>query len=149
MITKREILKIADSALKEFNLKCDIKFLPYNDFKSMAKRSPLIRQVLKEGATFKELKIPALIHHEARDHIYLSKKVLNSLLNHKNKTIQLNFVRSVIYHELFHILNEHSILSPNFMECLKSEERVCKDFGKKYPQLHKMAYNLHRKATQL
>lgn len=149
MLSKSEILLIAKQAMKEFNVKCEIKFLPYEKFFKVAKKSPLIKQVLDEGFTFGELKIPALIYHEEKDHIYLNQKIISSITKKFDKKAQKQFVKSVIYHELFHIMYEHQVKQKNFIQCLKSEERVCNSFKKKYPILHKVGYDLHRKSSEI
>lgn len=149
MLTELQVLSIAKDALKHFKLDCEIRFLPYAEFVSVAKKSPLIAQVMEEGTDFDELKIPALIHHEERDHIYLCKKVLNELISKQPLNVEKSFVKSVIYHELFHILYEHEVEEANFIECLKSEDRVCDAFKVKYPELHKIGFEIHKKATCL
>ncbi len=149
MVGKKEVLALARQALNHFNAKCEVKFLSFPAFKKVALKSSLIRQALDEGWTFEELKIPALIYHQERDHIYLNEKILSNILKKVDKTMQKEFVNSVIYHELFHILYEHQLEQNNFVECLKSEERACNAFKKKYPALYKIGYDLHHKSTQL
>ncbi|HLC55208.1 MAG TPA: hypothetical protein VJJ75_01610 [Candidatus Nanoarchaeia archaeon] len=149
MIGKREVLALAKQALRHFNAKCEVKFLSFSAFRKIALQSSLIRQALEEGWAFEELKIPALIYHQEKDHIYLNEKILNTILRKVDKAMQKEFVKSVIYHELFHILYEHQLRKNNFVECLKSEERACNAFKKKYPALYKIGYDAHSRATQL
>ncbi|MEK6904703.1 MAG: hypothetical protein AABW87_03875 [Nanoarchaeota archaeon] len=149
MLTEKEILDIAKQALNYFKIKCEIKFLPISEFKKVAGKSRLISQVLDEGWTFEELKIPSLIYHEKKEHIYLNQQIISSIVKKFNKKTQKDFVRSVIYHELFHIMHEHELQKNNFIECLKSEERVCDSFREKYPALYKIGYELHKEAAQI
>ncbi len=147
MFSQKETLALAHDALKHFRLKCEVKFLSIAAFKKIALKSSLIQQVLAEGWDFEELKIPALIYHQEKDHIYLNEKILDGILKNIDEDLQKDFVKSVIYHELFHVLYEHQLEKNNFVECLKSEERVCRAFKKKYPALYKIGYDLHKKAS--
>lgn len=149
MLTENNILSIAKDALRHFKLDCEIKFMSHRKFLETAKKSPLISQILDEGTDFDELKIPALIHHSEKEHIYLCKKILNGLLEHLPIKMEKAFMKSVLYHELFHIVYEHKVKKADFDDCMKSEKRVCDAFKAKYPKLHKIGYEVHKKATQL
>ncbi|MDO8555656.1 MAG: hypothetical protein Q7R96_00600 [Nanoarchaeota archaeon] len=149
MVLKNEVLLLARKAMKHFGLQCEVKFLSYRLFKQVAMKSPLIRQVLDEGASFAELKIPALIYHKGHDSIYFCEDILVKLVKHLDGGLKKVFIESVIYHEIFHVLYEHEVQQKNFVECLKSEDRVCHSFKKKYPALYKVGYDLHKKATNI
>ncbi|HLD12898.1 MAG TPA: hypothetical protein VJB87_04880 [Candidatus Nanoarchaeia archaeon] len=147
MITKSEVLALARAAVKHFGLGCDVKFVSAGVFKRLALKSPLIAQVLAEGFSFAELKIPALLYHQEKDHIILSFDVLKKIIGKLDHDVQVDFVKSVLYHEIFHVFYEHEVRKKDFVDCLRSEERVCKSFAKKYPVLYKVGYNLHKQAT--
>ncbi|MBI2672022.1 hypothetical protein HYX16_03760, partial [Candidatus Woesearchaeota archaeon] len=57
MIPEKQVLTIAKFLIKKNKITCDVKLINYKDFKSFAKKSPLISQVLKEGFTFRELNL--------------------------------------------------------------------------------------------
>ena len=145
MISKEEILEIANESLKRFNLKVEVKFLPYNLFLEAAKKSPIISQVLKEGSLFNELNIPALIYHEKKDHIYFSEEILKKLIDDEPITIQKRFIRSVLYHEIFHILYKKKIKNLNFNKALNQEELVSLEFRKQYPGLESLGRRISKK----
>lgn len=147
MLTDPKILDIADAAQRHFKLDCEIKILPYDRFKKIALKSPLIVEVLEEGFSFRELEIPALIYHEEKEHIYLCKKIINELTRNYDKKTQEEFVKAVLYHELFHILEKNKVKRKNFSQCLKSEERICRDFKRKFPHLFNESKEIHKKAT--
>ncbi|MDO8628129.1 MAG: hypothetical protein Q7R56_00035 [Nanoarchaeota archaeon] len=147
MISKSEVLRIAQRALKHFSLDCDVKFVSAASFRRLALKSPLIRQVLSEGFSFAELKIPALLYHRDKDHIVLSFDVLKKIIGKLDHEVQVDFITSVLYHEIFHVLYEHLVKKKDFVDCLRSEERVCKMFGKKFPVLYKVGYELHKQAV--
>ena len=148
MLTELKILEIAHQTQKEFHLNCEIRFLSYNKFRQIALKSPLISEIIKEGFTFKELEIPALVYHEQREHIYLCKRILNYLMNRYDKKTQKEFIKAVLYHELFHILDKNKMRIKNFNECLKSEERICKKFRTNFPHLFNESREIHKLATK-
>ncbi|MDP1729459.1 MAG: hypothetical protein Q8L27_04615 [archaeon] len=149
MLSEKQILEIAHEALRTFKIHCEIKFLSYPDYKSVAMESPLISQVLEDGFSFEELKIPALVKHDLHEHIYLSKKIISVLLRNKPVTVQKKFIKAMLYHELFHIRYRDQIKKANYLECQKSEDVVCKEFEKEHPDLYKIGFEIHKKATEI
>ena len=149
MLTEKQTLLIAKQALKKFKVNCEVKFIPYDKYLETAKKSPLISEILSEGFSFNELKIPALVEHELKEHIFLSKKIINYLLKNKPLKVQKDFVKAVLYHELFHIKNRRKVTKKNYLECQKSEDAVCNEFRKEYPEIYKLGYEIHKKATEI
>lgn len=149
MLTDKQVLEIAHEALRTFKIHCEVKFVPYPEYKSIARESPLISEVLSDGFSFEELKIPALVKHDLNEHIYLSKKIINLLIKNKPVRVQKQFVKAMLYHELFHIRYRNQIKKANYLECQKSEDVVCKEFEKEHPDLYQIGFEIHRKATQL
>lgn len=149
MLSNKQILLLSNKAKKEFKIAFDIKFLPYVKFKEKAKKSPLIRQVLDEGFSFSELKIPALIYHDEKEHIYLCKKIIEKLIKNKPKHLQKNFIEAMLYHEIFHIFEKSKLDRLSFFNCMKLEERVCRDFKKRFPKLYKLGKEIHSEATKI
>jgi|SRR3989344_985154 len=145
MISKEEILDIAKESLDHFNLKAEIKFLPYRSFLEIAKKSPIISKVLKEGNTFDELNIPALIYHEKKDHIYLSEEILKKLVDNEPITIQRRFIKSVLYHEIFHILYKKKIANSNFDSALNQEDLIDLKFRREYPALEAIGRRISKR----
>ena len=145
MISKNEILSIARESLEKFNLKAEIKFLPYREFIQVAKRSPIISKALKEGNTFDELNIPALIYHEKRDHIYLSEEILKKLIDNEPITIQRRFIKSVLYHEIFHILYKKKMVNLNFDSALNQEDLIDFKFKREYPALEALGRSISKR----
>lgn len=147
MLSEKQIIEIAEKTKKDFKVAFDLKFISYQKFKEIAKKSPLINQVLAEGFTFSELKIPALIYHEEKEHVYMCKSIIKSILSNKSIKQQEDFIRAVIYHEVFHIMEKTKIGRISFMKCLKQEERICKDFQKRFPALYSLGKKIHEEAT--
>ncbi|MBI2499333.1 hypothetical protein HYV88_03775 [Candidatus Woesearchaeota archaeon] len=145
MITKKEILSIAKESLDHFNLKAEIKFLSYQDFIRFAKKSPIILRALKEGNAFDELNIPALVYHEKKDHIYLSEEVLKKLIDEEPITIQRRFIKSVLYHEIFHILYKKNRVNLNFDAALNQEDLIDSRFRKEYPALEAIGRRISKR----
>ena len=148
MLTEKQVLEIAHEALRTFKIHCEVKFLSYSQYKEVAKESPLISQVLDDGFSFEELKIPALVKHDSKEHIYLSKKIITALIKDKPAKLQKQFIRAMLYHELFHIRYRNQIKKANYLECQKSEDVVCQEFKKEHPDLYKIGFEIHRKATE-
>ena len=148
MLTEKNILEIAHDALRTFKIRCEVKFLSYNQYMQVAKESPLISQVIDDGFTFEELKIPALVKHDLKEHIYLSKKIITSLLKNKPVKMQKQFIKAMLYHELFHIRYRNQIKKANYLECQKSEAIVCNEFEKEHPDLYKIGFEINKKATE-
>lgn len=147
MISEKRISEIALRVQKDFKVNFDLKFISYRKFKEIAKKSPLIQQVLDEGSTFEELKIPALIYHQGEEHVYMCKEIINKLLKEKSKPQQEDFVKAIIYHEIFHIFEKAKLGRISFIKCLKQEERVCKDFQKRFPSLYELGRKIHSEST--
>ncbi|MEK6934633.1 MAG: hypothetical protein AABW46_02030 [Nanoarchaeota archaeon] len=145
MLSEKEILKIAKNSLKKFNLKAEIKFLPFKEFLSKAKKSPIIAQTLKEGSSFKELNIPALISHKEKEHIYLSSYILNRLLHDEPISIQKKFIKALLYHEIYHILYKNKIKKINFKNALNQEDLVTLKFREEYPALESIGRRISKK----
>lgn len=145
MLTNSQILKIASTACKQFKIRCEVKVIPYSKFLPIAEKSPLIQLVLAEGVTFDELSVPAVIWHEKKEHIYLCSEIVKKLLKGENNGDQKKFVKAVMYHELFHIINEKKVKHISLPQCFKSEERVCKEFQKEYPRLAELGARIQRK----
>ena len=145
MLSKEEILQIAKDSLKEFNLKIEVKFLPPNLFLEQAKKSPLISQALKEGNSFDELNIPALVYHEKKDHIYFSEDILKKLIDDEPITIQKRFIKSIIYHEIFHVIYKKKIKNFNFNSAFNQEEFVSAQFRREYPGLEALGRRISKK----
>ena len=115
------------------------KFIP------IAKKNPLIKEVLDEGFSFSELNIPAVIHHAEHETIYICEEIIHKLTENEPDEIKEKFIQALVYHELFHILDESKVKAFNIKECIKSEERVCKGFQKKYPELSEIGKRIQRK----
>ncbi|MBI2109712.1 hypothetical protein HYT58_00880 [Candidatus Woesearchaeota archaeon] len=147
MLSENRIKEITNKAKKEFNIDFELKFIPYQKFKEIAKKSPLITQVLAEGFTFSELKIPALIYHEEKEHVYMCKSIIKSILSKKSVKQQEDFIKAVIYHEVFHIMEKTKIGKISFMKCLKQEERICRNFKKRFPELYSTSKKIHEEAS--
>jgi hypothetical protein len=139
MILEKQVLAIARSLIKKNKINCDIKFLTYNKFRFLAKKSPLIFQVLKEGFSFRELNLPAVIYHKNTDHIFICKEILEKLLKSQPKNNQKKFVEAIILHEIFHIKNRKKVPKFELDESINSEKNVFDKFKKSYPKLFKLS----------
>ena len=144
-LSREKIKEIALNATKDFKLKCNIELISMQKFIPIAKKNPLIKEVLDEGFSFSELNIPAVIHHAESETIYLCDEIINKLIKNEPEEIKQKFIKSLVYHELFHVLDESKVKIFNIKECIKSEERVCKEFEKKYPELAIIGKKIQRK----
>lgn len=145
MLTNQQILKIALTARNKFRINCEVKILPYSRFLPIAEKSPLIQLVLDEGVTFDELSIPAIIWHEEKEHIYLCGEIIKKLLKGERLEDQRGFIKAIMYHELFHIVNEKKVKRLSISQCFRSEERVCKEFYQEYPKLAELGAKIQEK----
>jgi len=139
MIQEKQVLAVAKSLIKKNKINCDIKLLNYKKFKSLAKKSPLIFQVLKEGFTFRELNLPAVIYHKKTDHIFICKEILEKLLKKQPKNSQKKFIEAIVLHEIFHIKNRKNVSKFELNESINSEENVFNKFKKSYPKLFRLS----------
>ena len=144
MISEQEILNLAKDITKKEKLNIVVKFLPYKQFIKEAKKSPLIRQVLKEGNDFYDLNVPSLFSHKTNI-IYLNKKILTKLLHDEPLSIQKRFILAIIYHEIFHFINKQKLKDKSLNAALFSEERAEKDFKKHFPSLAALAKRISKK----
>jgi|SRR3989344_4774322 len=144
MISNKEILKIANYLIKKLNTNCSVKIIDYRKFKFIAKKSPLISQVLREGFLFKELNLPAVIYHKKSDNIFLCKEIITKLLKNETKTNQKKFIKAIIIHELMHINNRKNLLNFDLNKSIKSEKIVFNKFRKNYPDLFNLSKEILR-----
>ncbi len=135
MLLAKEIKQIVLQTKEELNLSCEVKIVSLKSFKQIAKKSPLIVQVLKEGYTFEELQVPALILHSKKEVIYLCKEILNKLVKHYPKKIQTLYLKAVLVHELLHLQNKNKVRAITVQESMNSENRISKQLKKLYPEL--------------
>ena len=144
MLSKKEIEEISIHLLRKHGLKTKVKFLNFDLFEEKAKKSPIINQSLQEGNSLNELNIPALISHEENT-IYFSEETLRNLLLDEPISIQTRFVKAVILHEIFHILNKQHIKAENFNSALRLEEKATRQFRKNYPALEALGRRICKK----
>lgn len=144
-LSRAKIKEIALKAINDFNLKCDLEIISMQKFIPIAKKNPLIKEVLEEGFSFSELNIPAVIHHAESEKIYLCEGIINKLVKDEPEEIKEKFIKALVYHELFHVLDESKVKNFNIKECIKSEERVCNEFKQKYPELEDIGKKIQRK----
>ena len=144
MLTKKEMEEIAINELKKHKLNTKVRFLNFKRFKDKAKHSPIIRQSLKEGNLLEELNIPALVSHQENT-IYLSQETIKKLLKGEPISIQGRFIKSIIYHEIFHILNKKHFSAPDFNTALRLEEETRRRFRKNYPALEALGKRICKK----
>lgn len=134
MLSYKEIKKITLDLLEKEKLKITIKFPTHQEFAKVAKKSPIISQVLKEGNTLDELKIPALFDHK-RNTVYFDLRTIIRLLKGEPYSIEKRFIQAIVHHEICHIHNKHKLKDHSFNNMLLSEERAKREFRRYYPGL--------------
>ncbi len=144
MLTKKEIVEIAINELKKYKLNTKIKVLNFKLFNKKALESPIIKQSLKEGNLLEELTIPALVSHKTNT-IYLSEETVRKLLKDEPITIQTRFIKSIVHHEIYHILEKKQFSFQDFDNALRLEEEATKKFKKHYPGLAALGRRICKK----
>ena len=144
MFSKKEALDIAKPIIKQNRLTLKVKFLPYKKFIQVAKKSPLIKKVLREGNDFYELNVPSLFSHKTNT-IYFNEKIIKKLLHNEPLSIQKRFIMAITYHEIFHYLNKLNMKDNSLNSALLSEEKAERDFKKKFPGLSALGKRISKK----
>ena len=134
MLKEKEIIAIAQRIIRANKAPIKIKFLSYNKFKVEAKKSPMVKQVLREGNAFYDLNVPSLFSHK-KDTIYFNKKMLTKLVNGESILTQRMFIKAITYHELSHFMNKTRMKDNTVAAAMLSEDRAEKQFKKSYPKL--------------
>ena len=142
ILSKQEIIELANNELKKYNLKTKIKFLNQKQFKTKALLSPLISQSIKEGNTLEELNIPALVSHKTNT-IYISKNIISNLMKNEPLSIQERFIKSIILHEISHLRSYET--TKDFNMALRLEEEAARKFKKEYPALATLGRRICKK----
>ena len=146
MLSKNEILEIALSELRKNKLNTKVKFLNKEDFLIQAMKSPIILKSFREGCILEELNIQALTSLQ-KNEIYFSEEVLKKLLFDEPISIQIRYIKAVIYHEIFHLLNKKKIIG--FNTAMNSEDEATKKFKKNYPSLASLGERISKKYISL
>ena len=83
-------------------------------------------------------KTPAFVAHLKKDKnmIVFCEEILDKLTKRLKDKDKIDFIKALTTHELFHIINKHSI--ENEYEALKSEEEVHEEFEEEFPEYKKI-----------
>jgi len=144
MLSEKEVLDIAKSIIKTKKLGIKAKFLQYNKFIQVSKKSPLVRKVLEEGNDFYDLDIPSIFMHKTNT-IFFNKRILTKLLKDEPLSIQKRYIQALTYHEVFHFLNKAKMKDKSLNSALLSEEKAESDFKKYFPALSALGKRISKK----
>jgi hypothetical protein len=129
MFSKFQVKSLANEAYKEFSKKhkiaCQISLISLDEFWKLAKKSLLIRDDMKRKIP---LKVGALVVHGEKDVICLNEDIISNITNDSN------FVKAVVFHELYHVLLKNQVKKINLDEEVKSENRVDFLLEKEFPK---------------
>jgi len=129
MISAKQIMKLSEEAYELFSKKhkrieVELEFVNEEEFFELAEKSKLVHLEMEEGLP---VKVGSLVMHGKKDIIVLCVDVINLLTKNEN------FVKALVLHELFHILDKKKVKN-NMGSLIKSEERVHKQFIKEFPK---------------
>ncbi|MFH1840491.1 MAG: hypothetical protein ABH849_05065 [Nanoarchaeota archaeon] len=134
MMNEKEVIKAAEQAYSMFSKKHKVdvflEFLNEEEFFDLSSRSRIIHEEMKEGLP---IKVGSLVVHSGRkETIVLCKDVINLL------TKDPEFVKALVLHELFHVLDRSKVKGQDMLDFIASEDRVHKDFKKEFPKYAEM-----------
>jgi len=129
MFSAKKIMKLAEEAYEEFSkrhksMEVELEFVKEDEFFELADRSKLVHLEMREGLP---IKVGSLVMHGKKDIIVLCTDVINLLTKNDN------FVKALVMHELFHILDKKRVKDSSMNQMIRSEERVHKQFIKEFP----------------
>lgn len=144
MLTDREVLKIANDTyndfLADFLIDCKFECVSLKRYIDLAKKTPLIQTYIEQKlySDVKEIISPAIIVHGEVEKMYFCKNILNKIIRKLSKEKQKMFVRAIVLHELYHIVNRADTREVNSYLFMKSERRSYQEFKEDYPELYKL-----------
>jgi hypothetical protein len=133
-MNEKKVIKAAEQAYDMFSKKHKVdvflEFLNEEEFFELSSKSRIIHEELREGLP---VKVGSLVVHSGRrETIVLCKDVINLL------TKDPEFVKALVLHELFHVLDRGKIKGQDMIDFIESEERVHRDFKKEFPKYAEM-----------
>lgn len=144
MLTDREILKIANDTyndfLADFLIECKFECISLKRYYDLAKKTPLILAYI-EQKLYNELKdviTPAIVVHGETEKMYFCKNILNKIIRRLSKEKQKMFVKAIVLHELYHIVNRAEVRDVGSYLFMKSDKRSYQEFREDYPALYKV-----------
>lgn len=134
MFSAKKIMQLAERSYEEFSkkhkgLEVELEFVKEEEFFDLAERSKLVHLEMEKGLP---VKVGSLVMHGTKDIIVLCTDVINLL------TKETDFVKALVMHELFHILDKKKVKRKSVNELVKSEKRVHKQFLKEFPGYAKL-----------
>ena len=131
-----EIFKIAKEAKRAFPYKAqDIEFfiMGKSKFCEYLENSYITKDHKEDYS-----KTPAFVAHlkKNKNVIVFCDEIINKLSKKLKEKEKEELIKALTTHELFHIINKHSI--ENEYEALKSEEEVHEEFEEEFPEYKKI-----------
>ena len=134
MLSAKKIMKLAEESYEEFSklhksLDVELEFVDEEEFFDLAGRSKLVHLEMEEGLP---VKVGSLVMHGKKDIIVLCTDIVNLLTKNKD------FVKALVMHELFHILDKKQVKGKSMKAMIESENRVHKQFIREFPGYAKL-----------
>ena len=152
MITDREILRLADEVhndfLSDYLIDCKFEVLPLKKFLKVLEKNGLTQQISTDKPTSKSKEIGVLILVIDSDpkKIYLCNLIINKIAKKLKKLLQKEFIKAIILHELYHILNKSiGTRDLNIYGLIKSEKKAHAEFKEDHPELAKVLREVKKK----
>lgn len=144
MLNEREILKIANDTyndfLVDFLIECKFECISIKKYIDLAKRTPLIQLYVEQKlfSNIKDITVPAILMRGEVEKMYFCKNIINKIIKKLSKEKQKMFVRAIVLHELYHIVNQSEQRDVHSYSFMKSERRAHQEFKEDYPDLYKV-----------
>ena len=151
MLNDREILKIANETYNDFSvdflIECKFECVSLRKYMDLAKKTPLIQVYIDQKLydNIKNINVPAIVAHGEVEKMYLCNKIMGKIIRKLSKEKQKMFVRAIVLHELYHIVNRSDERDVNSYSFMKSEKRAHQEFKEDYPDLFKVLEEIKKK----
>ncbi len=151
MLTDKEILKIANDTYNDFSvdflIECKFECVSIKKYIDLAKKTPLIQIYIEQKLydSIKNVTVPAIVVPGEVEKIYFCKNIVNKIVKKLSKEKQKMFVRAIVLHELYHIVNRSEERDVNSYSFMKSERRAHQEFKEDYPDLYKVLEEVKKK----
>lgn len=151
MLTDKDILKIANDTYNDFSvdflIECKFECVSIKKYIDLAKKTPLIQVYIEQKLydSIKNVTVPAIVVRGEVEKICFCKNIVNKIVKKLSKEKQKMFVRAIVLHELYHIVNRSEERDVNSYSFMKSERRAHQEFKEDYPDLYKVLEEAKKK----